>query len=185
MTDDRLSPDHVKAITDAVLRELVIGVFWNEIAGKTLADLCAINQDALIDDLYEGHPDDTEHRAGMLDHIKTYDALLGTNRFDELPPEWSTPEAPPQQYLCALCQTPHTVISRDEALKVVRATGAAYPDAEDGSGIYSDDEAASLLDMLPEADSASFISTSQGFLRWDTELNGYIVEPEEDCGRVG
>jgi hypothetical protein len=80
-----LTAEQVKAITDAVLREVTTSITWDELGDRTIADLCSMNQDALIDDLYEDHPDDRPHRDGMVAHIKTYDALLGTSRAAEIP----------------------------------------------------------------------------------------------------
>ena len=82
---DYLKPDEIKAITDAVLRELVTGNQWDDVKGRTLEDFCSANQDALIEDLYEDDPRDRKYRPGMIDHVKTYDVLLGTHRADEIP----------------------------------------------------------------------------------------------------
>jgi hypothetical protein len=82
-----LNVDQVKALTDAVLRQIVIGNSWEEIKGYTLEDLCAINQDALIDDLYDDDPRDREHRSGMVGYVEVYDTLLGTHRAAEIPPQ--------------------------------------------------------------------------------------------------
>ena len=80
-----LTADDVKAITDAVLREVSTSSTWEEIEDMTLTDIISANQDALIDDLYDDDPRDREHRAGMVSHVKTYDALLGTSRAAEIP----------------------------------------------------------------------------------------------------
>lgn len=80
-----LTEVYFAAIRQAVERELGGGTTWAEIAGLDLAGLCARNQDALIDDLYERHPDDEPHRAEMAALIRTYDDLLGTRRAGTLP----------------------------------------------------------------------------------------------------
>jgi hypothetical protein len=79
-----LTTDQIKAIKDAVLREVSTGNTWEEIKDRSLADLCSANQGALIDDLYENHPRDREHRTGMASHVRIYDQLLGTHRADEI-----------------------------------------------------------------------------------------------------
>lgn len=79
-----LTADEIKAITDAVLREVSAYSQWDEIKDQTLAGLCSANQDALIDDLFERHPDDAPHEAGMISHVRIYDRLLGTSRAAEL-----------------------------------------------------------------------------------------------------
>ena len=80
-----LTPTEVKAILDAVNREVTTDNTWEEIKGLTLADICSGNQDALIDDLFENDQRDAEFIPGMVAHVKTYDSLLGTSRASELP----------------------------------------------------------------------------------------------------
>jgi hypothetical protein len=80
-----LNADQVQAITDAVLREVSTNSTWTEIKDLSLLDLCSMNQDALIDDLFENDPRDSNHRESMKNHVKTYDVLLQTNRAAEIP----------------------------------------------------------------------------------------------------
>ena len=80
-----MTATEIAAVLDAVRREVHESNVWDEMKDMSLADLCAANQDALIDDLYEDHPDDRPHRSGMLLHVATYDVLLGTNRLAEVP----------------------------------------------------------------------------------------------------
>lgn len=80
-----LTTEQIQAITDAVLREVSTDNTWEEIKDHTLADLCSINQDALIDDLFENDPRDVEHFPSMISHVKIYDELLGTQRAGEIP----------------------------------------------------------------------------------------------------
>jgi predicted DNA-binding ribbon-helix-helix protein len=82
-----MTADQVKAVLDAVRREVTESHVWDEIKDMSLADLCAANQDALIDDLYEDHPDDRPRRPAMVSHVATYDTLLGTGRLAEVPAE--------------------------------------------------------------------------------------------------
>lgn len=85
MAANWMTEDEVAAVRDAVSRELVAGsVEWDEIKDLSLADLARSNQDALIDDLFEDHPDDREHRQSMKDRVTVYDRLLGTDRAAEL-----------------------------------------------------------------------------------------------------
>lgn len=79
----KLTPEQIAVITDAVQRSL-LSEDWDEIQDKTLADLCAVNQDALMDDLAEDDPRDAAHRPGMIASVKTYDTLLNTSRADDI-----------------------------------------------------------------------------------------------------
>jgi hypothetical protein len=81
-----LTPDQVKAITAAVLREVDAGgVTWGEIKDQTIAELCASNQDALIDDAHEPFADSDAAQEAITSAVRTYDELLGTSRASELP----------------------------------------------------------------------------------------------------
>lgn len=82
-----LTQDQSEAIMDAVMRDVTDSrTPWDEIKDMTLADFCAQNQDALIDDIFEQHPDDTQDvMAGKRRWIRVYDELLGTDRSSELP----------------------------------------------------------------------------------------------------
>ena len=95
-----MNADGIKAIVDAVLREVRPGNIWDEIKDKSLSDLCSINQDALIDDLYENDPRDRDHRSGIIDHIKIYDRLLGTSRYDAIMCIYQTTEDDPAIRVC-------------------------------------------------------------------------------------
>lgn len=84
-----LSTEEAEAIASAMLRGVHAGsVTWDEIKDRTLSDFCSINQDALIEDLYEDDPRDRSHRPHMLNQVRVYDRLLGTHRADKLPAEW-------------------------------------------------------------------------------------------------
>jgi hypothetical protein len=82
-----LTAEEVAAIQVAVTRDVTTDITWDEIKGRTLADIISANQDALIDDLYEDDPRDKDHRPGMIEHIRIYDRLLGTDRAREIPPD--------------------------------------------------------------------------------------------------
>jgi hypothetical protein len=75
----------VQAVLDAVRREVHESNVWDEMKDMSLADLCAANQDALIDDLFADYPSDRHRRGEMLLHVATYDTLLGTTRLAEVP----------------------------------------------------------------------------------------------------
>jgi hypothetical protein len=72
----------VTAIMLAAEREVNTHEQRADAEGYDLAGLCSANQDALIDDLWEDHPDDRPHRFDMADLVRTYDGLLGTRRAD-------------------------------------------------------------------------------------------------------
>jgi hypothetical protein len=91
--NEHMTTDQIEAIKDAVMREVSTSNAWDEIKDLSLSDLCSANQDALIDDLYGDFPSDREHRSGMIGHIKIYDALLQTNRADEIPSKEGTDNA--------------------------------------------------------------------------------------------
>lgn len=99
---DYLTPDTIKAITDAVLRDLVTGNTWEEIKDRTLADLCSANQDSLIDDLFENDPRDVSFRLGMIDHVRTYDLLLSSQRINEVPCEYQPVKGDPAIRACVV-----------------------------------------------------------------------------------
>lgn len=80
-----MTGEQVQAVLDAVRREVCEQHNWAEMQDMSLADLCAANQDALIDDLHEDHPDDRPHRAAIVEHVAVYDDLLDTNRLAEVP----------------------------------------------------------------------------------------------------
>src|SRR5215469_2202849 len=78
-----MTPEQAAAVLLAMQREAGAGGTWGEAKDLTVESLCATNQDALIDDLYE-EPGDP-HRAEIVALIKVYDTLLGTNRAAEVP----------------------------------------------------------------------------------------------------
>jgi hypothetical protein len=80
-----MTPEQASAVLLAMQREAGAGGTWGEAKDLTVEALCAANQDALIDDLFE-QPSDP-HRAEIVALIKVYDTLLGTNRLAEVPSE--------------------------------------------------------------------------------------------------
>jgi len=76
----RLTEEDVNAILDAVKREVRVGAEWSEVQGMTLGGACSASQGALIDDLWEGHPDDKGREDEMTSRVRTYDRILGTRR---------------------------------------------------------------------------------------------------------
>jgi hypothetical protein len=82
-----LTSDQVEVILSALKRDVSTSVTWADIRDMSVSDMCAANQDALIDDLYERNPDDSAHRGEMVRYVLVYDHLLGTNRASEIPGE--------------------------------------------------------------------------------------------------
>jgi hypothetical protein len=80
-----MTAEETEAVQVAVQRDLRAGsITWDEIRDRTLADLVASNQDALIEDMFEDHADDRPHRREMAALIGVYDRLLGTSRATEI-----------------------------------------------------------------------------------------------------
>jgi hypothetical protein len=72
--------DRANAVRHAVQRELgqvLTAAQWDEIKDKSLADLLAANTDALVDDVYEGGPD--QDITDLLTAIKAGSELLDTD----------------------------------------------------------------------------------------------------------
>lgn len=133
----RMTAQETEAVRVAVQRELGGGTTWDEIRDLTLADLVARNQDALIDDLFEDHPDDRPHRAEMTALVSVYDRLLGTRRAGELDKLGHAEDARLEQIaaLAALRkagQPPHQLASAQ-----ARALGRAFMECH--AGTYLED----------------------------------------------
>jgi hypothetical protein len=82
----QLTTKQCTAIGFAVQRETDSRTPWAEIKDQTLEQLCAANQDALIDDWFDDPNLTGKGRVAILEAVTVYDGLLGTNRVSELTP---------------------------------------------------------------------------------------------------
>jgi hypothetical protein len=74
----------IPVITDAVTRDLHTGTTWDDIKDRTVTELCAAKQAALLAAVRD-MPEHAIERLSMCHAIRVLDWFLGTNRRSEIP----------------------------------------------------------------------------------------------------